>query len=383
MLVVSIDGLAPRHITRATMPALTALALEGASCFTARTVTPSWTLPIHTSMFRGVAPAIHGLSDNTPALLRTDAPSFLKAAREAGRSIAMFVNWLPLDTVIERDAAAQRFVVDGGYGPDDDRRAVDAALAVLSDDYHDIVFVYLSQPDVDGHTHGWESAEYLAAATRSDAELGRMVDAAGPDASVLVTTDHGGLGNSHRDEVLEVLETFVVVRAPGRILAASGWPTASPLDVARTVADLCGFAADTRWEGASLLGRELPLVEVLLDLIAAGAHVSYRERVTMLDHALQSAALAAADDAGDEMVLACLLHDLGHILGRAGEWGLPNHAEVAARALQPLLRGDRGAHPGPCRSEAVPGGGRAGLSRPTQPRLANVAGRTGRPAVSR
>ena len=74
-----------------------------------------------------------------------------------------------------------------------------------------------------------------------------------------------------------------------------------------------------------------------MDLLAAGAGVSYRERVTMLDHALQSAALAVADDTGDEMVLACLLHDLGHILGAAGRWGLPGHAEVGARALQPLL----------------------------------------------
>lgn len=55
------------------------------------------------------------------------------------------------------------------------------------------------------------------------------------------------------------------------------------------------------------------------------------------DHALQSAALAAADSAGDEMVLACLLHDLGHVLGRAVDWGLPGHAEVGARVLQPLL----------------------------------------------
>ena len=334
---MSIDGLAPRHITRATMPALTTLALEGASCFTARTATPSWTLPIHTSMFRGVDPATHELSDNTPAPLCTDAPSFLKAAREAGRSTAMFVNWLPLDTVIERDAAEERLVIDGGYGPDDDRRAVDAALAALSDGRHDLVFVYLSQPDVDGHAHGWDSAEYVAAATRSDTELARLLDAAGAEASVLVTTDHGGLGNSHRDEVPDVLETFMVVRAPGQVPAASGWPTASPVDVAPTVAGLCGFAPDHRWEGTSVLGRELPLVEVVLDLMAATAHVSYGERVTMLDHALQSAALAAADDAGDEMVLACLLHDLGHIMGRTGEWGLPNHAEVAARALQPLL----------------------------------------------
>ena len=58
-----------------------------------------------------------------------------------------------------------------------------------------------------------------------------------------------------------MLETFVVVRAPGRVPAASGWPAASLLDVAPTVADLCGFAPDSRWEGTPLLGREFPLVE--------------------------------------------------------------------------------------------------------------------------
>ena len=85
MLVVSIDGLAPRYTTRATMPALTTLALEGAACFTARTATPPLTLPVHTSMLRGVDPSTHGSLDNTSAPLRTDAPSFLKAARDADR----------------------------------------------------------------------------------------------------------------------------------------------------------------------------------------------------------------------------------------------------------------------------------------------------------
>ena len=337
MLVVSIDGLAPRHITRVSMPALTTLALEGASCFTARTVAPPWTVPAHTSMLRGVDPATHGLSDNTPAPLRTSAPSFLKAARQAGGSTAMFVSWLPLDAVIERDAATQRFVIDSGYDPDDDRRMVDAAVSAVASGRCDLMFVYLVGPDLAGHAYGFDSAEYLAAATWADTDLDRLLDKVGDKASVLVTTDHGGVGVDHADRVPDVMETFVVVRAPGLVAAGSGWPAASLLDVAPTVADLCGIAPDPRWEGSSLLGRELPLVGVVMELLAAGAGVSYRERVTMLDHALQSAALAAADDAGDEMVLACLLHDLGHILGPAGQWGLPGHAEVGARTLQPLL----------------------------------------------
>ena len=337
VLVVSIDGLAPRHISRAAMPTLTTLALEGASCFRGRTLNPPSTLPVHTSMFRGAAPDTHGLIDNRPFPLRSDAPSFLAEARKAGRSTALFVSWLPFDVVIGFDAANQRFVIDSGYDLDDDRRIVEAAIATSADCHHDLSFVYLSQPDLSGHLHGWDSAEYVAAVTRSDSALARLLGSVDPEASVLVTTDHGGHGGDHTETVPEVMETFMVVRAPGRIQPGSGWSTASPLDVAPTVADLCGFKPDHRWEGSSLLGRELPLVDVVLELLAATADETYGERLSMLDHALQSAAGAAADDAGDEMVLACLLHDLGHILGRAGDWGLPGHAEVGARALQPLL----------------------------------------------
>ena len=337
VLVVSIDGLAPRHISRATMPTLTTLALQGASCFGARTVTPPRTLPAHTSIFRGVDPGTHGLIDNTPAPLRSDAPSFLGAARQAGLSTAMFVSWLPFDSVIESDAASQRFVIDSGYDLGDDRRIVEAAIATRTDSRHDLSFVYLTQPDLSGHLHGWDSAEYVAAVTTADTALARLLDAFVPEVSVLVTTDHGGVGSDHNETVPEVMETFVVVRAPDRIQPGSGWSGASPLDVAPTVADLCGFEPDHRWQGSSLLGRELPLVDVVMDLMASCANETYGEHVTMLDHALQSAAGAAADGAGDEMLLACLLHDLGHMLGRAGDWGLPGHAEVGARALQPLL----------------------------------------------
>ena len=38
------------------------------------------------------------------------------------------------------------------------------------------------------------------------------------------------------------------------------------------------------------------------------------EPVTMLEHALQSAHLAEQEGAGDELVAAALLHDLGHLL---------------------------------------------------------------------
>jgi phosphonate degradation associated HDIG domain protein len=41
--------------------------------------------------------------------------------------------------------------------------------------------------------------------------------------------------------------------------------------------------------------------------------------VTQLEHALQTAHLAEQSDASDELVTACLLHDLGHLLNEQGE----------------------------------------------------------------
>lgn len=334
VLVVSIDGVAPRHVTRASMPTLTTLAREGASCFGARAVEPPWTLPVHTTMFRGIDPATHGVLDNTPIPLNSDAPSFLKAGRAAGRTTAMFVNWAPFDAVIERDAAEHRFVIDGGYDPDEDRRSTDAAIATLAEGRHDLALVYLALPDLVGHDHGWDSDEYVRALTITDAHFGRLLDALGPAWSVLVTTDHGGVDRNHADLVPDVLETFVVVRAADRVAPATCWSDVTTLAIAPTVADLAGFEPDPRWEGRSLLGSEIPIVDLLLERLAATAGESYGERVTMLDHALQSAALASADDAGADMVLACLLHDIGHVLGDAGQWGDPGHGEVGARALQ-------------------------------------------------
>ena len=43
------------------------------------------------------------------------------------------------------------------------------------------------------------------------------------------------------------------------------------------------------------------------------------EPVTQLEHALQTAYLAEQSDSSDELVTACLLHDLGHLLHDLGE----------------------------------------------------------------
>lgn len=67
------------------------------------------------------------------------------------------------------------------------------------------------------------------------------------------------------------------------------------------------------------------------------------EGVSQLEHALQAAHLAERADAGDELVTAALLHDIGHMLNPQGDtpsaWGIDDqHQHVAipyVRALFP------------------------------------------------
>lgn len=79
-----------------------------------------------------------------------------------------------------------------------------------------------------------------------------------------------------------------------------------------------------------------------LDLLNARGSIGYfGEPVTVLQHSLQTAALARADDAPDALVLAALLHDIGHLLHTAGEDASqhnidPRHEMIGARLLEPL-----------------------------------------------
>ncbi len=253
VLLVSIDGLAPRSINRQTMPVLTALADQGASCFSARSVSPTITLPAHASMVRGVSVATHGTVDNTPVPPATEAPSVLSVGRAAGRRTALFLNWLPLDCLFEPKAVEQRVALDAGYGPDDDPRLVDLAVPTLRSDSHDLVFFYFSQPDAEGHAHGWDTPEYEAMVTRTDELLGHLIEAVGPKASILVTTDHGGHDRVHGTDLPDDLETFVVVRHLD-VDAGTIWESASILDIAPTVATMGGFDPSPHWEGRSLIG---------------------------------------------------------------------------------------------------------------------------------
>lgn len=58
----------------------------------------------------------------------------------------------------------------------------------------------------------------------------------------------------------------------------------------------------------------MSVVDHILQLFATKGQEPYGEDVSVADHGLQCAALAVRDGAGDALVVAALLHDVGHLI---------------------------------------------------------------------
>ncbi len=82
------------------------------------------------------------------------------------------------------------------------------------------------------------------------------------------------------------------------------------------------------------------VTDFILELFSHQGATEYMgESVTMSQHMEQTAACAVADKAADDLVIAALLHDIGHFIGEhpieALENGIDNnHEEVGANYLQ-------------------------------------------------
>ena len=220
VFIISLDGGKPAAIEQSRMPALERLVAEGAHTWTANTISPSTTLPAHTSMLTGVGPDKHHILWNgwVPARGVVGVPTVFSAARQAGFSTAMFVgkekfrHLLRTNSVDEfnygRAAAVDVVKSDSGGAEEKHEGTVLAdkvaaqAAAYIAQHKPNLCFIHFADPDAAGHKYGWGSPQQLEAFARTDAALDVVVQAirrAGiaDETVVIVSADHGGHGRIH------------------------------------------------------------------------------------------------------------------------------------------------------------------------------------------
>lgn len=218
----------------------------------AKTVFPSVTLPCHMSLFHSVDPSRHGILSNTYAPLADEIPGLYEVLDDANKTSAMFYNWEQLRDLSRPGSITYSHFLKGkklGYDVTNDM-VTDAAISTLRENDVDFSFLYLAYTDAAGHSHGWVSEEYMSAIDNSWDNIDRIVASLSEDYTVIITADHGGHDRSHGSELPEDMTIPVIILSKNHLFDLS---RAGIKDIAPTVAELLGVAADKSWEGKSLL----------------------------------------------------------------------------------------------------------------------------------
>ncbi len=133
VILFVIDGLRPDALQQASTPQIDQLVAQGAYTWRAQTVTPSISLPCHTSLFFAVPPARHGVVSNVwtrpqppvPSLIEMMSSSYLLAVSKTDRAIGLVVEALRTsgrlaETVclVLADHGGQDFDHDAGLAED-------------------------------------------------------------------------------------------------------------------------------------------------------------------------------------------------------------------------------------------------------------------------
>lgn len=262
VILTSIDGLRPDAIAAFDAPTLQRLTREGSYTLRASTITPSKTLPSHTSMLTGELPERHGVLWNNVVTAdsdRIEQPTVFSVAHARGYRTAAFFSKSKFQPFQRPDALDYSQAPGGWFGRWPASRTLTDVEKFLATSRPNLLFVHLADPDRAGHASGWMSPAYGRAVRAADAAVARLISAAdtalGAGAyTLIVTADHGGHDRNHgSDDPRDVTIPWIVW---GRGVTAGELPDRAirTMDTASTVLWLLGLDEPTEWAGAPVTG---------------------------------------------------------------------------------------------------------------------------------
>lgn len=253
VVILSFDG-ARADAMRQVMPST--LLARAAYSWEAQTILPSTTLPAHASMLTGLGPDEHGVRFNVwvPGSGYLSLPTVFSLVTAQGGKAAAFVTKSKLLFLIRPGTAAHAEHLP--FPEYDQLATVREAVRYLAREQPHLLFIHVADLDDAGHSSGWMSAPYLAAARRAPETVSVLVDALArmmvlERSLVIVTADHGGHGRIHgtadpQDTTIPWL-AFGAVRPgpiPARIVI---------YDTAATALAALGIPIPSTWQGRPVL----------------------------------------------------------------------------------------------------------------------------------
>ncbi|GJM31791.1 MAG: hypothetical protein DHS20C18_07920 [Saprospiraceae bacterium] len=238
VLIIGIDGCRPDALTLANTPNLDALIANGISSMDALNDDITISGPGWSAMLTGVWSAKHGVTDNSFAGSNYDQyPHFFKylEAFNPDFHTVSFCHWGPINDFIVLDHA------DFKQNVSTDQAVADQAVAYLTVNNPDALFLHFDDVDHAGHSSGFspDVPAYISAIESVDVHVGAVMAAvhSRPNYAqekwlILVSTDHGGKGFGHGGTSMEEENIFVIASGdhlPTEVIRKDSMTTIIPL----------------------------------------------------------------------------------------------------------------------------------------------------------
>jgi len=248
-VLLIVDGLRPDALTLARTPNFDALRARGAVTWRASSLMPTVTLPVHTSIFHSVPATRHGITTNVWTPMARPLPGLADVAHAAGLSCAFLYNWEPLRDLCRPGSLTFGYFRRNYKSPGGDQVIADEAVRYFAGGCPDFTFVYFGTLDDAGHKYGFMADGYLAQLERVDSALDTLLGALPDDATVLLTSDHGGHDRDHGTDAPEDMLVPWMIAGPGIRRGHEIEADVCLLDVAPTLARVMGITPHADWEG--------------------------------------------------------------------------------------------------------------------------------------
>lgn len=260
VVVISLDGLRPDAIAKFGATTMKRLMREGSYALDAQTILPSKTLPSHTSMLTGVAPASHGVTWNSEQMDErgyVQVPTVFGIAKAAGLRTAAFFSKTKFEHVavpasLDYSRAPRGGFMNGSFTAERTTEFVEEYLESAAA-APNLLFVHIGEADYAGHMYGWMGRTYGRAVRAADKAVAEVLDEANDrfgagNYTVIVTADHGGNGRDHGSD--DPRDTTIPWITWGKGVQPGVLPPGiRTMDTAATALWLLGVQAPLGWSG--------------------------------------------------------------------------------------------------------------------------------------
>jgi predicted AlkP superfamily pyrophosphatase or phosphodiesterase len=259
VVLIGSDGFGAYAMGKAQAPNLRRMMEQGSWSMQARTVLPSSSADNWASMVMGAGPELHGYTkwdsqkpDLTARVLDEYGmfPTIYGLLRKArpNSEIGVIYEWGGIGYLFPKAAVNKDLHLQG------DTAVTDAAVEYIKAKKPQFLFVHLSDCDAAGHNIGHGTPAYYAAVERTDAHVGRILQAirdAGMEAEtiVLFTADHGGINKGHGGTTMDEMQIPWIIKGPGIKVNHEVTSSIMTFDTAATLAQLLGLTPPQVWIG--------------------------------------------------------------------------------------------------------------------------------------